>query len=64
VDQREWDGAFAGTEPAWTAEANRFVAEELAGPPAGRAPGLGTGEGRNGGGERTAIDTVVRAQRR
>jgi SAM-dependent methyltransferase len=47
VDQREWDELYASRELVWTAEANRFVAEELAGLAAGRALDLGTGEGRN-----------------
>jgi SAM-dependent methyltransferase len=47
LDQRQWDELYAGTELVWTAEANRFVAEELAGLAAGRALDLGTGEGRN-----------------
>ena len=47
MDQRQWDELYAGTELVWTAEANRFVAEELAGLAAGRALDLGTGEGRN-----------------
>ena len=46
MDQREWDELYAGHELVWTAEANRFVAEELAGLAAGRALDLGTGEGR------------------
>jgi len=47
VDQRQWDELYASTELVWTAEANRFVTEELAGLAAGRALDLGTGEGRN-----------------
>ena len=47
MDQHEWDEAYAGTELVWTAEPNRFVAEELAGLAPGRALDLGTGEGRN-----------------
>jgi SAM-dependent methyltransferase len=47
VDQRQWDELYASTELVWTAEPNRFVAEELAGLAAGRALDLGTGEGRN-----------------
>jgi len=47
VDQSQWDELYAGTELVWTAEANRFVVEELAGLTAGRALDLGTGEGRN-----------------
>jgi SAM-dependent methyltransferase len=47
VDQRQWDEAYASRELVWTAEANRFVVEELAGLPARQALDLGTGEGRN-----------------
>jgi len=47
VDQSQWDELYASTELVWTAEANRFVVEELAGLAAGRALDLGTGEGRN-----------------
>src|SRR5262249_49632970 len=47
LDQRQWDELYASAELVWTAEPNRFVAEELAGLAAGRALDLGTGEGRN-----------------
>ena len=47
MDQRQWDEAYTSAELVWTAEANRFVVEELAGLAAGRALDLGTGEGRN-----------------
>ena len=47
MDQSQWDELYAGTELVWTAEANRFVVEELAGLTAGPALDLGTGEGRN-----------------
>jgi SAM-dependent methyltransferase len=47
VDQQEWDELYASTDLVWTAEANRFVVEELADLPAGRALDLGAGEGRN-----------------
>ena len=47
MDQRQWDELYASTELVWTAEPNRFVAEELAGLAAGCALDLGTGEGRN-----------------
>jgi hypothetical protein len=36
VDQRQWDELYASTELVWTAEASRFVVEELAGLPARR----------------------------
>ena len=35
MDQRQWDEAYASAELVWTAEANRFVVEELAGLAAG-----------------------------
>ncbi len=47
MDQSQWNELYASTELVWTAEANRFVVEELAGLAAGRALDLGTGEGRN-----------------
>lgn len=47
MDQHQWDELYASTELVWTAEANRFVVEELAELPAGRALDLGAGEGRN-----------------
>ena len=47
MDQGQWDELYASTELVWTAEANRFVVEELAGLATGRALDLGTGEGRN-----------------
>jgi SAM-dependent methyltransferase len=47
VDQHQWDEAYASRELVWTAEANRFVVEELADLVPGRALDLGTGEGRN-----------------
>jgi SAM-dependent methyltransferase len=47
VDRHEWDERYASTGLLWSAEPNRFVVEELAGLPPGRALDLGTGEGRN-----------------
>lgn len=47
MDRHQWDERYAGTELLWSAEPNRFVVEELAGLPPGRALDLGTGEGRN-----------------
>jgi SAM-dependent methyltransferase len=47
VDQHQWDERYASTELVWTAEANRFVVDELADLAAGRALDLGAGEGRN-----------------
>lgn len=43
----EWDRRYAGKELVWTAEPNRFVVEQLAELPAGRALDLACGEGRN-----------------
>jgi len=47
MQQDQWDERYAATELVWTAEPNRFVVEELAGEPPGRALDLGSGEGRN-----------------
>jgi SAM-dependent methyltransferase len=47
VDRQEWDDRYASTGLVWSAEANRFVVEELADLPPGRALDLGAGEGRN-----------------
>jgi SAM-dependent methyltransferase len=47
VDASEWDQRYAGTELVWSAQPNRFVAEEVADLPPGRAVDLGAGEGRN-----------------
>ncbi len=47
VDASAWDERYAATELVWSAEPNRFVAEEVAGLPPGRALDLAAGEGRN-----------------
>ncbi|HUZ35157.1 MAG TPA: methyltransferase domain-containing protein [Streptosporangiaceae bacterium] len=47
MDRDQWDERYGSMELVWTAEANRFVVEELAGLPPGRALDLGAGEGRN-----------------
>jgi SAM-dependent methyltransferase len=47
VDSAGWDERYSGTDLLWGREPNRFVAEELADRPAGRALDLGAGEGRN-----------------
>jgi SAM-dependent methyltransferase len=43
----DWDARYAVAELVWTAEPNRFVVEESAGLPPGRALDLACGEGRN-----------------
>jgi 2-polyprenyl-3-methyl-5-hydroxy-6-metoxy-1,4-benzoquinol methylase len=45
--QAEWDLRYSGPDLVWGAGPNRFVTEETAALPAGRALDLGTGEGRN-----------------
>jgi len=45
--QDAWDERYSGPELVWGSGPNRFVAEETAGLPAGKAIDLGTGEGRN-----------------
>ena len=47
MDQAAWDERYAGPELVWGAGPNRFVTEELASLPPGRALDLGAGEGRN-----------------
>ncbi len=47
MDAAEWDERYAATDLVWSAEPNRFVAEELADLPPGRALDLAAGEGRN-----------------
>lgn len=47
MDQQQWDELYGSTELVWTAQANRFVVEELADLPPGHALDLGAGEGRN-----------------
>jgi SAM-dependent methyltransferase len=47
VDATEWDERYASTELVWSAEPNRWLAEEVAGLRAGTALDLGAGEGRN-----------------
>jgi SAM-dependent methyltransferase len=47
MDRQQWDERYAGTELLWSAQANRFVVEELAELTPGQALDLGTGEGRN-----------------
>ncbi len=47
TEQASWDARYSGPDLVWGAGPNRFVAEELAELPPGRAIDLGTGEGRN-----------------
>ena len=47
MEREDWNRRYGETELLWTAEPNRFVAEELRDLPPGRALDLGTGEGRN-----------------
>ena len=47
MDQRFWDERYAGADLVWTAEANRFVVDEVADLPPGRAVDLAAGECRN-----------------
>ncbi len=47
MDARDWDERYAATELMWSVTPNRFVAEELADLPPGRAVDLAAGEGRN-----------------
>jgi SAM-dependent methyltransferase len=47
VDASAWDERYAAADLVWSAEPNRFVAEELVDLPPGRALDLAAGEGRN-----------------
>lgn len=47
MDARAWDERYAGTELVWSSGPNRFVEDEVAGLPPGRAVDLAAGEGRN-----------------
>jgi SAM-dependent methyltransferase len=47
MDREDWNRRYAGRELLWTAEPNRFLVEELATLPPGRALDLACGEGRN-----------------
>jgi SAM-dependent methyltransferase len=48
MDRDAWDARYAAApDLVWTAEPNRFVVQEVAGLPPGRALDLAAGEGRN-----------------
>lgn len=47
MDADAWDRRYADSALVWSATPNRFVAEEVAGLPPGRALDLAAGEGRN-----------------
>jgi SAM-dependent methyltransferase len=47
MDASAWDERYAASELVWSAEPNRFVAEELAALSPGTAVDLAAGEGRN-----------------
>lgn len=62
MDAREWDARYAAAELVWSAEPNRWVAQQTRSLPSGRALDLACGEGRNaswlaeGGWQVTGID--------
>lgn len=47
MDASGWDARYASAELVWSAEPNRWVAEQAADLPPGRALDLAAGEGRN-----------------
>ncbi len=47
MDRESWNERYAGSELLWTAQPNRFLAEDAADLSPGRALDLGCGEGRN-----------------
>lgn len=47
MDSSAWDARYASSELVWSAEPNRFVADECADLSPGRAVDLAAGEGRN-----------------
>ena len=47
MDHHDWDRRYEGGNLLWTAAPNRFLVSEVEGLGAGRAPGVGCGEGRN-----------------
>jgi SAM-dependent methyltransferase len=47
MDREAWNQRYADAVLVWSAEANRFLVQEVADLPPGRALDLGAGEGRN-----------------
>jgi SAM-dependent methyltransferase len=47
MDAQSWDRRYAEADLVWSADPNRFVADELTGLPPGTAVDLAAGEGRN-----------------
>jgi SAM-dependent methyltransferase len=47
MDSSAWDARYAASDLVWSAEPNRFVADECGDLPPGRAVDLAAGEGRN-----------------
>jgi SAM-dependent methyltransferase len=47
MDAAEWDRRYADTDLVWSAGPNRFLVEQVADLPVGRALDLAAGEGRN-----------------
>ncbi len=47
MDRTTWDRRYAGSDPVWTSQANRFLGEEAAELATGRGIDLACGEGRN-----------------
>lgn len=62
MDSHAWDDRYSASELVWGVQPNRWVEQEVAALPAGRALDLGAGEGRNSiwlasrGWEVTAVD--------
>lgn len=47
MERRDWDEKYAQAARVWSTDPNRFLVEEVADLPPGRALDLATGEGRN-----------------
>ncbi len=47
MDAHDWDRRYGSVDQVWSTEPNRFVAEDLADLPPGRATDIACGEGRN-----------------